>query len=103
MARATSQDSISKTAAVKAAISAGILKPKQIVEYAKETYGVELTPLQVSVIKSKAKHAAPKMASTKAHTNGTAHDAAELARCVKLLVGSYGAPAVKGMVDVFSG
>lgn len=71
---------MTKTDAVKKSLADGITKPKEIVEHAKNKYGVELDANYASILKSKitkaggagGKKRGPKAGTTKTATNGKA-------------------------------
>ena len=111
MAKKKTEGGMKKVDAVKEAISAGMLKPLDGVNFVKEKFGIDITPQAFSTTKSqiKAKEGSGKQGkATKAPkaTTPTGHDSmggspAELARSVKTLVEKFGAGAVQDMAGVF--
>lgn len=101
-------ETITKTEAVRRALADGADTPAEGVAYAKEKFGLDITPQQFSTYKSIAKKkagggsAGRGRRSSAAYGNGQAAGSAALARDVKRLVETYGADAVTDMAKVFA-
>lgn len=113
MAKKTDEptETLSKSDAIRRAFATGLDKPKEVVEYVKTHFNIDVTAPTVSQLKLLDK----KKSDTKTHVvssrrNGKPKPSAiasptlalDLARSVKALVDQYGADAVKAMAEIMA-